>query len=64
MTLIIGSNRIPGQDWIRIVKLVDYDTIVARPNTAFPNWCRRLTTSPASPARSPEFELSMPVRRV
>jgi|GEM_PF-2698727 hypothetical protein len=61
MTLIIGSNRIPGQDWIRIVKFVDYDTIVARPNAAFPNWRRYLTTSEASPTRTPEFGLYTPV---
>ncbi len=48
MTLFIGSNRIPGHDWIPIVKLVDYKTIVARPNAALPNKRRQLITSPAS----------------
>ena len=62
MTLIIGSNRIPGNDWIRIVKLVDYRTIVARPNVALPIERRQLTTGEARPTRTPEIELSMPVR--
>jgi len=62
MTLLIGSNRMPGRDWIRTVKLVDYDTIVARPNAALLNCRRQLTTGEARPTRTPEIGFSMPVR--
>ncbi len=61
MTLLIGSYRIPDDDKITIVKLVDYKSIVARPNAALPIKRRQLTTSPASPTRTPEGGLSMPV---
>jgi hypothetical protein len=62
MTLLIGSHYIPGHDWIPIVKLVDYDTIVARPNAASPSMRRQLTTNSASPTRTAKIGLSMPVR--
>jgi len=52
----------PGRDWIRTVKLVDYDTIVARPNAALLNCRRQLTTGEARPTRTPEIGFSMPVR--
>ena len=61
MTLFIGSYRIPGHDWIPIVKLIDYKTIVARRDAAFLNKRRKLTTSAASPSRTPEIGFSMPV---
>jgi len=51
----------PGHDWIPIVKLVDYKTIVARPNAAFLNKRRQLTTGGTSPSSTLETGISVSV---